>query len=52
MILLNGINQISKLYDTGESEINNRFLLNKLSKYESNKLSYEEEIKRYNETIF
>lgn len=52
MILLNGINQISKLYDTGDSEINKRFLLNNLSKYDDNQLSYEEQIKKYYNTSF
>jgi curved DNA-binding protein CbpA len=48
LILLNGINQISKLYDTGESEIDKRFLINSLAKYNENKLSYEEQMKKYN----
>jgi curved DNA-binding protein CbpA len=52
MILLNGINQISKLYDTGESEINKRFLLNNLSKYDDNQLPYDEQIKKYYNTSF
>jgi curved DNA-binding protein CbpA len=47
LVLLNNINNISKLYDTGETEINKRFLLNNLPKYVENKLSYEDQIKNY-----
>jgi len=51
LVLLNNINNISKLYDTGETEINKRFLLNNLPKYVENKLSYEDQIKNYKSKI-
>lgn len=51
LVLLNSIDNISKLYDTGESEINKRFLLSNLPKYVENKLSYEDQIKIYKNSI-
>ena len=47
LVLLNNIDNINKLYDTGETEINKRFLLNILPKYKENNLSYEDQIKNY-----
>ena len=47
LVLLNNIDNINKLYDTGETEINKRFLLNTLPKYKENNLSYEDQIKNY-----
>lgn len=49
LVLLNDVNNISKLYDTGETEINKRFILNNLPKYVENKLSYDEQINNYSE---
>lgn len=49
IVLLNDVNNISKLYDTGETEINKRFILNNLPKYVENKLSYDEQINNYSE---
>jgi curved DNA-binding protein CbpA len=51
LVLLNNIDNISKLYDTGETEINKRFFLNNLPKYVENKLSYEDQIKNYKSKI-
>jgi curved DNA-binding protein CbpA len=47
LVLLNNIDNINKLYDTGETEINKRFLLNILPTYKENNLSYEDQIKNY-----
>ena len=47
LVLLNNIDNINKLYDTGETEFNKRFLLNILPKYKENNLSYEDQIKNY-----
>jgi len=51
LISLNNIDNISKLYDTGETEINKRFMLNNLPKYVENKLSYDEQIKKYENNL-
>ena len=47
LVLLNSIDNISKLYDTDKTGINARFLLNTLPKYKENNLSYDEQIKNY-----
>ena len=47
LVLLNNIDNINKLYDTGETEINKRFLLNILPKYKENNLSYGDQITNY-----
>ena len=47
VVVLNSIDNISKLYDTNETGINARFLLNNLPKYKEDNLSYEEKIKNY-----
>jgi curved DNA-binding protein CbpA len=47
LVLLNNIDNINKLYDTGETVINKRFLLNILPKYKENNVSYEDQIKNY-----
>jgi curved DNA-binding protein CbpA len=51
LVVLNSIDNISKLYDTNETGINARFLLNNLPKYKENNLSYEEQIKNYKDNI-
>jgi curved DNA-binding protein CbpA len=51
LVLLNNIDNISKLYDTGETEINKRFILNNLPKYVENKLSYDEQMNNYENNI-
>lgn len=47
LVVLNSIDNISKLYDTDKTGINARFLLNNLPKYKENNLSYDEQIKNY-----
>ena len=47
LVVLNSIDNISKLYDTNESGINDRFLLNNLPKYIENNLSYDEQMNNY-----
>jgi curved DNA-binding protein CbpA len=47
LVLLNSIDNISKLYDTDETGINARFLLNNLPKYVENNLSYDEQMNNY-----
>lgn len=51
LVLLNNIDNISKLYDTGETEINKRFILNNLPKYVENKLSYEDQMNSYKNIV-
>lgn len=51
LVLLNSIDNISKLYDTDKTGINARFLLNTLPKYKENNLSYDEQIKNYKNEI-
>jgi curved DNA-binding protein CbpA len=51
LVVLNSIDNISKLYDTDKTGINARFLLNTLPKYKENNLSYDEQIKKYNNEI-
>ena len=51
LVVLNSIDNISKLYDTNETGINARFLLNNLPKYKENNLSYEEQMKNYKDNI-
>jgi curved DNA-binding protein CbpA len=51
LVVLNSIDNISKLYDTDKTGINGRFLLNTLPKYKENNLSYEEQIKKYKNNI-
>ena len=51
LVVLNSIDNISKLYDTSKSGINDRFLLNNLPKYIENNLSYEEQMKNYKNNI-
>ena len=51
LVVLNSIDNISKLYDTNETGINARFLLNNLPKYKENNLSYEEQINNYKDNI-
>ena len=47
LVVLNSIDNISKLYDTDKTGINARFLLNNLPKYKENNLSYDEQINNY-----
>jgi curved DNA-binding protein CbpA len=51
LVVLNSIDNISKLYDTNGSGINDRFLLNNLPKYIENNLSYDEQMNNYNNNI-
>jgi len=51
LVVLNSIDNISKLYDTNETGINARFLLNNLPKYKQNNLSYEEQMNNYKDNI-
>jgi curved DNA-binding protein CbpA len=51
LVVLNSIDNISKLYDTDETGINARFLLNNLPKYVENNLSYDEQINNYKNNI-
>jgi curved DNA-binding protein CbpA len=51
LVLLNSIDNISKLYDTDETGINARFLLNNLPKYIENNLSYDEQMNNYKNSI-
>ena len=51
LVVLNSIDNISKLYDTGESGINARFVLNNLPKYIENNLSYDEQMNNYKNNI-
>jgi curved DNA-binding protein CbpA len=51
LVVLNSIDNISKLYDTDKTGINSRFLLNTLPKYKVNNLSYEEQINNYKNKI-
>jgi len=50
-VVLNSIDNISKLYDTDKTGINARFLLNNLPKYKENNLSYEEQMNNYKNSI-
>jgi curved DNA-binding protein CbpA len=51
LVVLNSIDNISKLYDTNETGINDRFLLNNLPKYIENNLSYDEQMNNYKNSI-
>jgi curved DNA-binding protein CbpA len=51
LVVLNSIDNISKLYDTDKTGINARFLLNNLPKYKENNLSYEEQMNNYKNSI-
>jgi curved DNA-binding protein CbpA len=51
LVVLNSIDNISKLYDTNETGINARFLLNNLPKYKENNLSYEDQMNNYKNEI-
>jgi hypothetical protein len=51
LVVLNSIDNISKLYDTGKTGINNRFLLNNLPKYIENNLSYDEQMNNYKNNV-
>jgi len=51
LVVLNSIDNISKLYDTNETGINDRFLLNNLPKYIENNLSYDEQMNNYKNNI-
>jgi curved DNA-binding protein CbpA len=51
LVVLNSIDNISKLYDTDETGINARFLLNNLPKYKENNLSYDEQMNNYKNNI-
>jgi curved DNA-binding protein CbpA len=51
LVLLNSIDNISKLYDTDETGINAKFLLNNLPKYIENNLSYDEQMNNYKNSI-
>lgn len=51
LVVLNSIDNISKLYDTNNTGINDRFLLNNLPKYIENNLSYDEQMNNYKDNI-
>jgi curved DNA-binding protein CbpA len=51
LVVLNSIDNISKLYDTSKIGINDRFLLNTLPKYIENNLSYDEQMNNYKNNI-
>ena len=47
LYLLNGINHISKLYDTNESLLNKQFILNRIEEFKQDNINLDLKIKKY-----